>query len=148
MSTADSILLSISSMLTKDIYAPWIRRGASEDELMRVGKLCAWLFITVAAVGAILLRDTTLVTLLDRKLDLLIQLSPAFILGLWWKPLNGNGVLFGLVTGIVIALTLAASGYGKLHGIHAGLYGVIGNLVVAVGWSLAVNLKTEGTEPT
>ena len=148
MSTADSILLSISSMLTKDIYAPWIRRGASEAELMRVGKLCAWLFITVAAVGAILLRDTTLVTLLDRKLDLLIQLSPAFILGLWWKPLNGNGVLFGLVTGIVIALSLAALGYGKLYGIHAGIYGVIGNLVVAVGWSLAVNLQTAGTEPT
>ena len=114
---------------------------------MRVGKLCAWLFITVAAFGAILLRDTTLVTLLDRKLDLLIQLSPAFILGLWWKPLNGNGVLFGLVTGIVIALSLAASGYGKLYGIHAGIYGVIGNLVVAVGWSLAVNLQTAGTEP-
>ncbi|HBV65081.1 MAG TPA: hypothetical protein DEF45_18895 [Rhodopirellula sp.] len=139
MSTADSLLLSISSMLTKDIYALWIRPGASEPELMRFGKWCAWLFITIAAVGAILLRGTTLVTLLDRKLDLLIQLGPAFILGLRWKPLKGHAVLLGLVTGVVIALTLAASGYGKLYNIHAGIYGLLGNLLVATSCSLLVS---------
>ena len=34
MSTADSILLSISSMLTKDVFATWISPGMPVDELM------------------------------------------------------------------------------------------------------------------
>ena len=147
MSTADSILLSISSMFTKDIYAPWIRRGAGESDLMRVGKLCAWLFITGAAVGAILLKGTTLVTLLDRKLDLLIQLSPAFILGLWWKPLHGKAVLVGLVVGIGVALALAFMGHGKLYGIHAGVYGLGMNVTLAVAISLVSKPIAGGDAP-
>ena len=148
MSTADSILLSISSMLTKDVYAPWIRQDASEADLMKVGKICAWLFITAGAAGAILLRGTTLVTLLDRKLDLLIQLSPAFILGLWWNRLQGNAVLAGLLVGITISLTLAFMGYGKLYGIHAGIYGLTGNLGVGVVWSFLATRRERDLNQT
>ena len=57
---------------------------------------------------AILLKEqTSLIGLLDRKFDLLVQLAPAFMLGIHWSGLRTGPVLIGLVLGIIIALTLA-----------------------------------------
>ncbi len=135
MSTADSILLSISSMITKDLFSRWLWRDAPEAVLMKVGKRCSWFLVALLSVGAILLKETTLVSLLDRKLDLLVQLSPAFILSLWWSRLRSREVLCGLVAGIALSLGMTIAGHGKLYGIHAGLYGLAINLTIAVSGS-------------
>ena len=130
MSTADSIILSLSSMLTKDIYGGWWSPSASESQMMLVGKRCGWFFVFAGVSGAILLRDTTLVTMLDRKLDLLAQLCPAFMISLWWKKLDGQSVFRGMLVGIVVAIGLAVLGHAKPFGIHAGLYGLTANLLM------------------
>ena len=85
MSTADSVLLSISSMLTKDIYGRYINPRAAEKHLTRVGKVCSWALIVLLVFLAIRHRDMTLIKLLDRKFDLLVQLAPAFFIGLHWQ---------------------------------------------------------------
>ena len=135
MSTADSALLSISSMFSGDLY----RRaspGASEKSLTLVGKLSSWALIVILVFLAVALRGTTLLKLLDRKFDLLVQLSPAFFIGLHWSGLRSRPVFAGLVAGLVISLGLALGVGGKPWGIHAGLYGLPVNLVIAVGGSL------------
>ncbi|MBL6725653.1 MAG: sodium:solute symporter family protein [Rubripirellula sp.] len=132
MSTADSVVLSISSMLTKDWYAS-SRPFATEGQMLRFGNYCSWLCVAGGVTGAILLRETTLVTMLDRKLDLLVQLTPAFMLGLWWKGLDGKSVFLGLLVGLTVSLSLVVLGYSKLLGIHAGLYGLICNLLLVWG---------------
>ena len=148
MSTADSILLTLSSMLTKDVYGPWVSGGqAGEQELMKVGKWFSWIFISLAAIGAILLKDTTLVKLIDRKLDLLVQLAPAFLLGVWWSRLRGDAVLGGLVVGVLVAVTMAVCGYGKWLGIHAGLFGLVANLLVSVVGSLLFPAGIQTKDP-
>ncbi|MCH2582398.1 MAG: sodium:solute symporter family protein, partial [Planctomycetes bacterium] len=68
--------------------------------------------------------------------ELLVQLSPAFFLGLHWSGLRARPVFAGLVVGLAIALGLACGVSGKPGGIHAGLYGLPVNLVIAVGGSL------------
>ena len=60
MSTADSALLSISSMFTKDIYKVFFSRRASQAELTHVGKICSWVVIALLVIVAIL-TDKTLV---------------------------------------------------------------------------------------
>ncbi|HJN08584.1 MAG: sodium:solute symporter family protein [Pirellulaceae bacterium] len=135
MSTADSVLLSISSMVTKDIYGQHLRPQATETEMTRVGKACSWVLIAVLASLAIALRGTDLVKLLDRKFDLLIQLSPAFFLGLHWPRLRATPALVGTIVGLAIALTLAAVDWGKVAGVHAGLYGLAVNVAIAVAGS-------------
>jgi SSS family solute:Na+ symporter len=142
MSTADSALLSISSMVTKDIYGRLLRPNASEAELTRVGKICSWILIVVLVSLAIALKEkTSLVRLLDRKFDLLIQMVPAFILGIRWRGLQSGPVLLGLIVGIVVAMTLAFGGLpfvvrGKVFGIHPGIYGLALNLSIATLGSL------------
>ena len=137
MSTADSVLLSISSMFTKDIYGRYVRPTATEAELTHLGKACSWTLMAVLVVLAILMRGTTLVELLDRKFDLLIQLGPAFFLGLHWPRLRAGPTLAGIALGLTIALGFAVCGISRVSGIHPGLFGLAANLLVAVGGSLS-----------
>lgn len=147
MSTADSALLAISSMLTKDICANFLMRNASQAELTRVGKIFSWSIITVLIALALVLREqSSLVQLMDRKLDLLIQLVPAFILGIRWSGLRGAGVLAGLGVGVTLALVLAFGDFsfainGKIYGFHPGLIALIPNLLIAISMSLYLDRR-------
>ena len=113
MSTADSAMLSISSMFTKDIYLAHIKPDAKESELTRLGKRCSWVVVAMLTILAILLKEqTSLISLLDRKFDLLIQIAPAFILGIHFSKLRAEPVLIGLVIGLLISLSLAFGKFG------------------------------------
>ena len=94
---------------------------------MLVGKRCGWFFV-FAGVSGVLLRDTTLVTMLDQAGP--CQLCPAFMISLWWKNLDGQSVFRGMLVGIVVAIGLAVLGHAKPFGIHAGLYGLTANLLM------------------
>ena len=139
MSTADSVLLSVSSMITKDFYAPLIRPEASDAELTRVGKMVSWTLISVATILAIAFKNTDLVTLLKVKFDLIVQLAPMFFLGLHWTGLRSGPVLAGMLIGLTVAVGLIAAGHGEVAGIHAGNYGLLANLVAAIGLSVFLN---------
>lgn len=132
MSTADSVLLSISSMFTKDIYAVWIKPNSSDAQLTTAGKRFSWIVIAIAVTLALALHNQqSLVQLLDKKFDLLVQLAPAFILGMITDRLSSRGVTTGLLTGVTIAIIIGfAFETGKIVGIHAGLFGLAANLLV------------------
>jgi len=138
MSTADSVLLCISSMFTKDIYGGLMRPDATQKQLTRVGKLCSWAVIGMMAGAAIALREMTLVSLLKLKFELLVQLAPAFILGNLWGRLSAKPVFAGLVSGAVIAVTIAflPKPLSMPLGIHAGMWGLAANVSIATIMSL------------
>ena len=149
MSTADSALLSISSMITKDLYSRKLFPNAKEEQLTMVGKYFSWVFLFLLVIVAIILqKNVSLVSLMDRKLDLLIQLSPAFILGIRWKKLLSWPVFIGIVIGVFISLILAFGNWdfvvrGKIWGFHPGIIGVIPNLIIAVcGTYILTNRQT------
>jgi len=138
MSTADSALLSISSMFTKDIYFNYFNKIATEKELTNIGKFCSWIFLIILIFLAVILKNNfSLVSLMDRKMDLLIQLAPAFMLGIHYKGLKAKPVLWGILIGSLISLLLAFYDFsftekGKVYGFHPGLIGVIPNLVIVI----------------
>ncbi len=136
MSTADSALLSISSMFTKDVYQPYFRPQAQEAELTKVGKISTWVIVIIlvwVAIGV----DITLVRLLELKFEILIQVVPCFFMGLYWKRLTTGTALVGMVCGLVVALGLTWAGHKMVWGFHAGVVGLIVNSVIcAVGTAL------------
>ena len=137
MSTADSALLTISSMFTKDIYLKFFKKLPDEKSLTFVGKCCSWIFLLILITFAIILREnTSLVKLMDRKLDLMIQLAPAFMFGIHFNFLKAKPVFWGIMTGVIIALLipylqLGFISNGKVFGFHAGLVGLIPNLLLS-----------------
>ena len=137
MSTADSALLSISSMFTRDIYQVHLRPQAAQSELTLVGKIVSWVVVAVLVVIAIS-TEKTLVRLLELKFEVLIQIVPCFFLGLYWRRLRTRVVTAGLLAGLAIALGLTAAGVSKLYGFHAGVVGLGANfLICAAGCLLA-----------
>ena len=129
MSTADSALLSISSMFTKDIYHAYLRPDCDEAELTYVGKLCSWAIVAILVVIAIG-TDKTLIRLLELKFEVLIQVVPCFFLGLYWRRLNAATVTTGMIAGLAIALVLTLTGHTRVAGFHVGVVGLGVNTMV------------------
>ena len=136
MSTADSVLLSVSSMLTKDIYHRQINPGASEEKLTMIGKSVSWVVVTIMAAIAIYLNSLenkpTLVKLMDMKFDMLMQLGPGFILGMHWRGMKPSAPFWGLVSGLTLVFALYPIGTLTNWGVHAGVFGLTLNLAVVV----------------
>jgi SSS family solute:Na+ symporter/sodium/pantothenate symporter len=148
MSTGDSALLSISSMLTKDIYQGVISPDASQKQLTLVGKGVSVVLVIGLTWLTIYLNqlegEITLVQLLGMKFDMLIQLAPAFMIGIHWKGMKTLPTFLGMAVGLVFSLSffwVPPEGAGflstlKTSGFNPGLYGLILNLVISVGGSV------------
>jgi Na+/proline symporter len=131
MSTADSVLLTISSILAKDLLGKSVLKGASDGQLTQAGKWASWVVIAVL-VSVALVPRITLWGLTELKMELLLQVSPLFLLGLHWPRLTARAALVGMVTGLVVALVLPQSPYSRLGGLHDGTIGWMVNLVLCV----------------
>ncbi len=143
MSTADSALLSISSMFTRDIYQVYIKKGdSSDDHLLLVGKLFSWIAIAIL-VGVAIVTEKTLVRLLELKFEMLIQVAPCFFLGLYWKDLSRQTALAGLLAGLVVALGLTWTDNRLVWGFHAGVIGLFVNFFICVVGTLLKPARDE-----
>ncbi len=137
MSTADSAILSLSSMITQDLYRPLFRPDADQASLTRVGKGVTWALMVPLTLIA-LTYEGTLIDLLQIKFELLIQCVPAFYLGVHSKRLSARTVMLGIGTGLATTLGLtwagdlglAAANHPTVAGLHAGLIGLAVNLGV------------------
>ena len=136
MSTVDSALLAIASLMTKDIY-PRIRPNLDQKTLSWLGKLTSLVVMVVTVGFAILLKDSqTIWALIKLKLELLCQVAPAFMIGIHWKRLRSGPVLLGMVLGTMIAGGLRFLEWSWLAIVPAGIVGLATNILVAVLGSL------------
>ena len=129
MSTADSVLLSLSSILSKDFLGKTWLAGAPEERITSIGKKISWIVLTIIALVAFSPR-VTLWGLTELKMEILIQASPVFMLGAMWSRLHSRATLVGMITGTLIASALAAAGLSNVAGIHRGV----------IGWAINVTL--------
>ncbi len=129
MSTIDSALLAISSMVSNDLYRP-LRPASSQAVLTRVGKATSLALMAAVVWVTILLKDQTIWRLMEIKLEVLAQVAPAVMLGVHWRALRWPAVLAGALTGtgVAVALTLGGFGGGKPLGFHPGIWGLAANV--------------------
>lgn len=137
MSTADSCLLSLSSILTKDFVARL--RGLSDDQAEQLIRFAPIFSIAtmVVLVSVALTPRITLWGLLVVKFEILIQLSPTFVLGTAHERGNPRGfragdMLWGIGAGLGTVAALYAAGVPNPGGWHAGTVGVFVNYAVAL----------------
>ena len=129
MSTADSALLSLSSILSKDFVARARGWGDERAEsLTRVAPIVS-LAILLCLGSIALVPRMTLWRLLEIKFEILIQLSPAYVLGTLHRrgdprAFVASDVLAGLLLGLLVALGLWGAGVRNIYGVHPGVLGV------------------------
>lgn len=131
MSTADSVLLSLSSILAKDFLGKSLLANAPEERLTAIGKRISWVVMAGLALLALSPR-LTLWGLTELKMEILVQASPVFVLGATWSRLRAPAALTGLLVGTVVAGGLALSGHGSVGGVHGGLIGWFVNVSLCV----------------
>jgi len=110
MSTLDSQLLALSSMITRDLYTSYFRQTASLKEQTLVGKV---LIIVLAIIGLIIAYNppATITTVATQAFTGLAVLFPTVIAALYGKnihPLSciisivvGEAAVFGFILGII-----------------------------------------------
>ncbi|WP_170006529.1 sodium:solute symporter family protein [Bacillus fonticola] len=145
LSTADSVLLSFSSMVSNDIYGKFINQNASEQKKIMVGKV-----VGIIAIGILLIiawnPPGTLYEIFVLKFELLVQVFPAFVLGIYWKRLSAKPVFWGMLAGALIAGIMTLTGYKTFMGIHGGIIGLVVNFAICIVGSYSVKLSQKQKE--
>lgn len=150
MSTIDSQLLVSSSALAEDVYKAFIRKDASQTELVWVGRLG----VVIIALIAIWLAYNPESSVLDLVgyawAGFGAAFGPVIILALFWKRMTRNGALAGMIIGgatviIWAELTnwfdISADQYPIL-----GLYEIIPGFILA--WLAVWLVSLAGQEPS
>ena len=139
MSTADSQLLVASSSFTSDIYKPILRKGkASDAEVGMVGRIVVVIVSVVAFFIAASDSEwaSDIMAMVENAWGLFgASFGPVIILSLFWKRLNFQGTLAGVIAGAVVDLGWLAT-LKATTGIYEILPGFIAGLILAVVVSL------------
>jgi sodium/proline symporter len=118
MSTISSQLLVSSSSLTEDFYKIFLRKSASQKELVAVGRL-AVIAVALIAIALAWNPDSNVLTLVSNAwAGFGAAFGPVVILSLFWKKMTRWGALAGMVIG---AATVLAWTYIPLLPTDAGL---------------------------
>lgn len=121
MSTVSSQLLVASSSLTEDIYRTVFKRGATERELVNVGRLAV---LAVGAVAVVIAADPdsqVLGLVANAWAGFGAAFGPLILLSLTWPRMTGAGAVAGLITGAVVVIAWIALGLsGTLYEIVPG----------------------------
>ncbi|MBI4173995.1 MAG: sodium:solute symporter family protein [Candidatus Aenigmarchaeota archaeon] len=99
MSTADSQLLAMSSMLTRDVYARFINRQASQRKQLLVGRLLVAVLALVGLAVALTPQVSIFELLASTTFTGLAILFPTAFAALYWKKATANACILSIVSG-------------------------------------------------
>ncbi|MCE2596653.1 sodium/proline symporter PutP [Motilimonas cestriensis] len=136
MSTADSQLLVSSSALAEDFYKQVVKQNASTEEIVKVGRF-AVILISLIALALAMSPDSSVLGLVSYAwAGFGAAFGPALVLSLYWRRMNRNGALAGIIIGgvtIVIWKQLT----GGWFDVYEIVPGVIFSTLAIIGVSLA-----------
>lgn len=141
MSTISSQLLVSSSSLTEDFYKTFLRKNASQKELVMVGRLSV-LAVSLVAIALAFDRSSSILSLVSYAwAGFGAAFGPIILLSLFWKGLTRNGALAGMITGAATVLVwlyapITVGGQPLSGTIYAIVPGFALSLVAAVLASL------------
>ncbi len=99
MSTISSQLLVSSSSLTEDFYKTFLRSGASQSELVLVGRI-ATLAVALVAIALALDRSSSILSLVGNAwAGFGAAFGPVILLSLHWRGITRSGALAGIIAG-------------------------------------------------
>lgn len=101
MSTLSCQLLVCSSALTEDIYRTFLRKNASQTELVWVGRAMV-MMIALVAIGIASNPDSKVLGMVSYAwAGFGAAFGPVVILSLFWSRMTRNGALAGILVGAV-----------------------------------------------
>jgi SSS family solute:Na+ symporter/sodium/proline symporter len=99
MSTISSQLLVTSSSLTGDFYQAFLNKEATDKQLVFVGRVSVFI-VALVAISLAYDRDSSILSLVSNAwAGFGAAFGPVVILSLYWRKMNRNGALAGMLVG-------------------------------------------------
>jgi SSS family solute:Na+ symporter len=135
MSTQDTITHAAGSIFAQDLVEVLKKEKHTEAEATK------WIRVSVVGFGlasylVAVFGGQTLVSLLLGAYGSIVQLLPLAIATFFWPRATKAGAICGVLTGVIFNYAIVLKLIPKFAGIHAGLQGLLLNLIVLVAVSL------------
>jgi len=154
LSTADGLILAMTTAATRDIYKSIINPRASERKELMIARVSMVVIAFVAGLLAYLMAANPVIKAYIAKTVAWAfafaasTLTPAMLLGLHWKRTTREAAMLGMIVGLLVAVPyVVAVSLGwmspitimgqKIGSIAWGVIGFLANLVVTIVASLA-----------
>lgn len=139
LSTADGLLIVITSAVAHDIYYGGLRHRSGHTDRLKIGRIAMLIAATLAGLTA-LQQIGIIVEMVAWAFSLAAAtIFPALVLAIFWKRANRYGAIAGMVSGLLvtvayIVLNLIDRSFTILGiaGPAAGIFGMPVNFLVAV----------------
>ena len=132
MSTASSQLLVTASAISKDFYHTFVRKNASDKELIYVSRLTVLVVAALAIVLALNPNSYILTMVSYAWAGFGAAFGPTILLSLYWKNMTKNGALAGIIVGGLTVLIWKQFAWFGLYEIVPGfLFSLIAIYIVS-----------------
>jgi len=153
LSTADGLLLTITSSLSHDVYYRIFRPDASTQFRLVISKSML-LVVAILAATVAAQKPGTILSMVSWAFSIAgSAFFPALVLGIFWERATRAGALAGMVVGILLSIyyiirvefdsipMLGISGFGMepwfhIHSTSGGLFGVAAGFMAIIVVSL------------
>lgn len=143
MSTIDSQLLVCSTTFSEDIYRTYIRKNASDKEILTVSRLSVLVISVMGIYMAYNHRDSTLLSMVAYAWGGFgAAFGPVILLSLFWPRMTGAGAIAGMITGAVVVVV-----WKQLKGGVFEMFEVVPGFAAALLAIVAVSLLTKEEIP-
>ena len=150
ISTIDSILLSLSSMCTRDIFKAGFAAGMTEESELRLGKAIIPILAVVFFVFAYWAAGKSGLAFMIAPLASaasagLLMAVPTIVGAFFWRRATAAGALGSMLGGSFVVLSLQLTGTKPL-GVWPGVWGLAACIFLYVGISAFTRAPAEKAE--
>lgn len=144
VSSLASMLNSTSTIFTMDIYKPYIKKDASEKNLVTVGRITAAVALLIAILMAPIMGNIPQMFQYIQEYTGLVSpgILAVFMMGLFWKKATNKGAIIGVVSSIIVALLLKNS-LVDLPWMDQMLYTMLITMVIIAGVSMSTSADVD-----
>ena len=133
MSTLSCQLLVCSSAITEDLYKAFLRKGASQRELVWVGRLMVLVVALVAIALAANPENRVLGLVSYAWAGFGAAFGPVILISVMWSRMTRNGALAGMLVGAITVIVWKQYAWLNLYEIIPGfLFAAIAIVVVSL----------------
>ncbi len=137
MSTADSQLLVSSSALAEDFYKQLFNKEATQQQIVMVGRFAVVAISIIALILALNPESSVLGLVSYAWAGFGAAFGPAIILSLFWRKMNRNGALAGIIIGGVTVVV-----WKQLSGGLFDVYEIVPGFILATSAIFIVSLAS------
>lgn len=143
ISTIDSIILTLSSLVSRDVYRNTTKKATDKKQLL-VGKIVIPIIAVLAYLFAQLQLDLIAVLSVSASAGLLV-IVPAYVGTFFWKRGTAAGVLTSVIVSGLLVVILELTSFQPL-GYGSGVWGFLLSIILFIGVSYATTAPEKAGE--